>query len=391
MGEREASAGTGERGAARAESNLELLAGDPRVERAVEQALGAAGTRLPVIITGPVGAGKATLARAVHQRSQAAGLPLVELDCLQLSAGALAAHLSGAECSAAAPARTGSLLLREAGALSPQAQRLLADALKQASRAASAGADGYAGPSPTPGRLLVTSSEPIPRLVDDGALEAGGRESGGAVSVELPGLGERRAEIPILGGAMLRRICERGGRDQPIVRTEVWARIARLDFPEGLGSLHGLLARVAARAPGCLLTAEDVDAWAQRLGLSAKDAADRIDPALLELPYRLAKECALEAFESVYFSALLERAQGNVSEAARQAGLDRSNFRRALRRAQLRTQEHHGPAEDAQPRAQAGRSGPAAVSSRSDPGRLAVSPGERDTANWSGPVEAASK
>ncbi len=54
---------------------------------------------------------------------------------------------------------------------------------------------------------------------------------------------------------------------------------------------------------------------------------------LSDLPYRDAKQRAVAAFELAYFDAVLKRAQGNVSEAARQAGLDRSNFRRAARRA----------------------------------------------------------
>jgi transcriptional regulator with GAF, ATPase, and Fis domain len=39
------------------------------------------------------------------------------------------------------------------------------------------------------------------------------------------------------------------------------------------------------------------------------------------------------AFDNAYFSAVLKRTAGNVSEAARQADLDRSNFRRAAKRA----------------------------------------------------------
>jgi len=67
-----------------------------------------------------------------------------------------------------------------------------------------------------------------------------------------------------------------------------------------------------------------------------QDMPDSDFQELCGLSYREAKERALETFEQKYFSALLSRTCGNVSEAARQAGLDRSNFRRALRRARLR-------------------------------------------------------
>ena len=51
-----------------------------------------------------------------------------------------------------------------------------------------------------------------------------------------------------------------------------------------------------------------------------------------ELPYADAKERALDSFHAAYLGALLRRTGGNISEAARRAGLDRSNFRRVLKR-----------------------------------------------------------
>jgi transcriptional regulator of acetoin/glycerol metabolism len=53
---------------------------------------------------------------------------------------------------------------------------------------------------------------------------------------------------------------------------------------------------------------------------------------LAHMPYREAKQHALTIFDEAYFTALLRRTGGNISEAARQAGLDRSNFRRASKR-----------------------------------------------------------
>jgi DNA-binding NtrC family response regulator len=53
---------------------------------------------------------------------------------------------------------------------------------------------------------------------------------------------------------------------------------------------------------------------------------------LAELPYAEAKKRLLSQFDETYTRELLERASGNMSEAARRAGLDRSNFRRLLKR-----------------------------------------------------------
>jgi transcriptional regulator of acetoin/glycerol metabolism len=53
---------------------------------------------------------------------------------------------------------------------------------------------------------------------------------------------------------------------------------------------------------------------------------------LLDLPFADAKKRIVDNFEREYMVELLRRSGGNVSEAARQAGLDRSNFRRVLKK-----------------------------------------------------------
>jgi len=68
-------------------------------------------------------------------------------------------------------------------------------------------------------------------------------------------------------------------------------------------------------------------------------SSDPLAHSLSDLPYKEAKDRSMEAFEVAYFEGLLARTQGNVSEAARQAGLDRSNFRRAVRRAGVRVRD----------------------------------------------------
>ncbi len=60
--------------------------------------------------------------------------------------------------------------------------------------------------------------------------------------------------------------------------------------------------------------------------------APRSTPTGPVLPYGLAKSNAVQAFEETYLTDVLRRAQGNVSEASRLAGLERCNFRRLLKR-----------------------------------------------------------
>ena len=61
-------------------------------------------------------------------------------------------------------------------------------------------------------------------------------------------------------------------------------------------------------------------------------------------PFRKARDIALGEFERRYFTRLLRRTEGNLSEAARLAGLDRSNLRRALARLGMRPEDWRGAA-----------------------------------------------
>ena len=62
---------------------------------------------------------------------------------------------------------------------------------------------------------------------------------------------------------------------------------------------------------------------------SAASAGESVD---VDEPLTDAKRRASAAFEKRYLLAVMERAKGSVSEAARLSGLDRTNFRRLLQR-----------------------------------------------------------
>ncbi len=56
------------------------------------------------------------------------------------------------------------------------------------------------------------------------------------------------------------------------------------------------------------------------------------ETAWLSLSYAAAKEQALRRFEKSYVEALMRACDNNISAAARKAGMDRSNFKRVLRK-----------------------------------------------------------
>jgi DNA-binding NtrC family response regulator len=90
--------------------------------------------------------------------------------------------------------------------------------------------------------------------------------------------------------------------------------------------------REASTAPGLVPLSRRTDVEPLRPIAPVVDSASDPLAELAELPYADAKKRVLSNFDETYTRELLHRASGNMSEAARRAGLDRSNFRRLLKR-----------------------------------------------------------
>jgi len=67
-------------------------------------------------------------------------------------------------------------------------------------------------------------------------------------------------------------------------------------------------------------------------GAKGPGSAGAVFGELAGLPYAEAKKRLVSSFDEAYTAELLRRASGNMSEASRLAGLDRSNFRRLLKK-----------------------------------------------------------
>src|SRR5262249_23769259 len=154
------------------------------------------------------------------------------------------------------------------------------------------------------------------------------------VTINLPPLRHRRDDIPLLAYHFLQKYAARAGREIKHITLEAMRLLQDQPWPGNVRELENAIEYAVVFCPGESILPTDLPFSRPLEAVGASIAPGR-SPAdeFANLPYREAKERVLEAFETAYFTAVLERAGGNVSEAARQAGLDRSNFRRAARRA----------------------------------------------------------
>jgi DNA-binding NtrC family response regulator len=271
----------------------------------------AAATSLPVLLRGETGTGKELCARAVHDGSPRAARPFVALSgatvTSALGLSTLFGHVAGAFTGALGPragafreASGGTLFIDEVAALPRDAQSALLRVLEERV-VTPLGADRGVEIDV---RLVTATCEPIEDLTQTGAFRLDLYQRLAGCVVTLPPLRERREDIPLLAAHLL-ATSELAGCGIDPTALELFANHP---LPGNVRELKNLLLQAALRCDDGIIRPSDV---------AAVLAVNR--PSVPPPP--LDAEGARQ---------LLEQCAGNISAAARRAGLARSTFRDRL-------------------------------------------------------------
>ena len=315
------------------------MVGDSPAMREVAETIRRAGpTDATVLVTGESGTGKELAARALHAESRRAGGPFVALNCSALPADLIESELFGHVRGAFTGAdrdRTGvfeaadggTLFLDEAGDLSSSAQAKLLRAVEEG-RVTPVGTTTSRAVDV---RLVAATNRPLEEMASRGEFRNDLLYRLQVVTLRLPPLRERRADIPALAIHFIDELARR--HERPVRSLSAAARRALVayDWPGNARELRNVLERAVV-----LADADEIDLAALPARVTgATTPSSPIDAALSDLPYTDARDRAVEAFERSFLSAALERHSGNVSATARALGLHRQSLQKILRRLDL--------------------------------------------------------
>lgn len=324
----------------------ELIGNTPSMQEVYRVAMGVAPTQSTVLILGESGTGKELTAQAIHDHSGRSGRPFVAVNCSaipeNLVESELFGHVKGAFTGANnsreglfQAADQGTIFLDEVGDLPLLAQVKLLRTLQE-------GEVKRVGSNETTQvdvRVLAATNVDLRKKIATGTFREDLYYRLNVISIELPPLRDRRDDIPILVHHFLRVFSKRQGRNITKISREAMNLLRAETWPGNVRELGNAVEYAFVFCKGDTLCAEDLPASRRSLlptamppAPSLGQSAVKLPEGLLDLPYREAKQLALEAFDGAYFTSVLQRTAGNISQAARQAGLDRSNFRRASKR-----------------------------------------------------------
>jgi transcriptional regulator with GAF, ATPase, and Fis domain len=308
----------------------EILGDSYALRNVLTQAAAAAPSPYPVLLLGETGVGKEIFARWVHLHSARSAGPFIALNCAGIPAGTAESELfghrrgafTGADRDHAGvfeQAEGGTLFLDEVGDMDLQLQAKVLRAI-QFGVVRRVGDDRERRVDV---RLLAATHRDPRQAIADKIFREDLYYRLTTFELRLPPLRQRPSDIPILASAFLMKAFKKPGTATGFSAGAL-VGLKEFSWPGNVRQLQSAVNHLSASSASPLIEEAQVR---RLLGSSEQTPAPPCD-ASDDTPYK----GALERFEAQYVKAVLARAQGNVSEAARLSGLPRRTFYRFLER-----------------------------------------------------------
>ncbi len=307
-----------------------LVGGSPAMQKVFEILEHAAASDVTVLIQGETGTGKDLAANSIHNASQRRSGPFIVVDCSAISTHLLESELFGHERGAYTGAEKtragvfeaaagGTIFLDEIGELALDLQPKLLRVLEQ--REVRRVGDTQVIPLDV--RIIAATNRDLAAEVKALRFRSDLYYRLMVAEVTMPPLRERIEDLPLLVGAILQQLGAEASHDALFDRPEFIAELHKHSWPGNARELRNYLSR-------CISLQQYV---APALLGEVNEETSPID---IDVPLRELRERWIEKFEKLYLEKILLANGGNVTLAARAAGLNRAHFHRLLARHGIR-------------------------------------------------------
>ena len=311
------------------EWSSEILTRSPAMEACLQQAKMVAATDTRVLITGESGTGKELLARAIHRASTRRDQPFVGINCSAMAENLLESELFGHEKGAFTGAHRshkglfqaahgGTLLLDEIGDMPMRLQVKLLRVLEERQVRPVGSTEAIAVDT----RVISATHQNLTDLMSKGAFREDLYYRLNVVHIRLPALRERREDVPLLVEHFLEQVAAETSTQRKVYAPESVELLVASNWPGNIRQLHNVVRQNVALSPTRIISGEQVRS---ALGEQANSL-----PSFSE---------ARDEFTRNYLSQLLQITGGNVSQAARLAKRNRTDFYKLLGRHQLNPEQ----------------------------------------------------
>lgn len=306
-----------------------IITRNQAMKEVLAQARMVAATDARVLITGDSGTGKELLAQAIHRASSRRDKPFVAINCSAMAENLLESELFGHEKGAFTgatrnhaglfqAAEGGALLLDEIGDMPMRLQVKLLRVLQE-NQVRPVGSTEAKSINV---RVISATHRDLQELMTQGRFREDLYYRLNVVNIKLPTLDDRREDIPLLVAHFLQSIAKEADQERKVYAPEAVEMLVTAEWPGNIRQLYNVVRQNVALSRSPVISGELVQ---QSLGEHAGKLASFTD--------------ARDEFTRNYLSQILQITTGNVSQAARLAKRNRTDFYKLLARHELNPDE----------------------------------------------------
>lgn len=311
----------------------DLIGKEKKFLESIELAVHAAKTSSNVLLLGESGTGKDLFAQAIHNSSSRRHGPFIAVNCAAIPRDLLGSELFGYVDGAFTGAKKGgnpgkfelanggTLFLDEIGDMPLEMQTSLLRVIEDTAVTRIGSGEAI----PVDVRIITATNKDLSQEVARGNFRSDLYYRLNVISIELPPLRERKADLPLLVEYLARKIAMSSGAEITGIAPGFIEACQAYDWPGNVRELRNVIERAVSLARDNTLTARHLPPFLAQLG-----AGNNGKPAALARKSESLKIASLDA-ESQVIITCLEKCKGNRSLAAKQLGIARSTLYRKMR------------------------------------------------------------
>ena len=331
------------------EDGFDMFIGEsPAMQKVYRRINQVAPTDSTILITGESGTGKELVARAIHANSLRRKKPFITVDCTSLVENLLESELFGHtkgsftgaiqnKAGLFKVADGGTLFLDEVSNISLTTQAKLLRVLQEREITPIGGT----APIQVDIRLIAASNTNLKDLVTEGSFRKDLFFRLNIIPIHLPPLKERNGDLPLLAGHFLKMFAEEIGKDLRGISPGAMAILTDYNFSGNVRELENIIERAVVLAGGDYIQPDDLEIQTVRDGNLDTDLSLIPESAeQLKETKKQIRENAVKPIERAFLINALEKNNWNVTQAAKEVGMQRPNFQAMLKKQGISVKEH---------------------------------------------------
>lgn len=310
-----------------------IIGESPEIQGVMKKIEKVAPTDSKVLITGESGVGKELVAYAIHQNSPRAREAFIKMNCAAIPEDLIESELFGNEKGAFtgaserrdgkfAQAHLGTLFLDEVGDMSLRVQTKVLRVLQDGEFQRVGGKEILKADV----RIIAATNRNLEEMTASGEFREDLYFRLNVLPIEMPPLRARAGDVTLLTKHFLEKYCSKNNRRAPVVDKAVFNILENYHWPGNIRELQNLVERLIILSDENQIGLEDLPGNLRQANFPVND----ITPGSKTLNE------VREAVEKAYIEQCLAHAGGNVSQAARLLGMERTNLHKKMKSLGLR-------------------------------------------------------